>query len=99
MGILLTVDSKCKICIIDNACVLFIMKKDHMTIINNVVSRINMAELLAMISTMVSGEYALLILRVHYTYFKKAELILPGCSPVVLDFFKSGANGKKGMQD
>ena len=50
MGILLTVDSKFKICIIDNACVLFIMQKDYMTNINNVVSRINMAALLAMIS-------------------------------------------------
>ena len=46
MGILLTVDSEFKICIIDNACVLFIMQKDHMSIMNNVVSRINMGILL-----------------------------------------------------
>ena len=50
MGILLAVSSKCKICIIYTACVLFIMQKGHMTNISAVVSRINMVELLAMIS-------------------------------------------------
>ena len=42
--------SKCKISIIYTECVLFIMQKGHITNINTAVSRINMVELLAMIS-------------------------------------------------